>query len=281
MVNTTGATLSPAQYRYFYTHFPPRVHLSNSAGGTDTATSLIAADPAGPLRVGEMQIRALGIDVDVADPETGASIRASGQPGEMIVRKPFPSMPACFWGDADGALYRSSYFERFSSVDVWAQHDWLSFNPATGGSVMHGRSDGVLNPSGIRFGSGEIYALVEGPAFNSEIAETLCVGRRRPADADESVFLFVRMAVGHSLTHELVRRLRNAIAKGLSPRHVPRFIVQVDEIPVTINGKKVETTVKQIISGREIKVSSTVANPECLIRYRRWVGYEGKMAAKL
>ena len=98
MVNTTGATLSLVQYRYFYTHFPPCVRLSNSAGGTDTATSLIAADPAAPLRVGEMHIQALGMDVDVVDPETGPSMHDTGQPGEMIIRKPIPSMPACFWG---------------------------------------------------------------------------------------------------------------------------------------------------------------------------------------
>jgi acetoacetyl-CoA synthetase len=281
MVNTTGATLSPAQYRYFYAHFPPRVHLSNSAGGTDTATSLVAADPCAPLRVGEMQIQALGIDVDVLDPDTAASIKASGQPGEMVVRKAFPSMPACFWGDADGTLYRASYFERFENVDVWAQHDWISFNPETGGSVMHGRSDGVLNPSGIRFGSGEIYAIMEGPAFDAEVAETLCVGRRRPEDADEAVFLFVRMSAGHTFTADLVKRLTRAIGEGLSLRHVPRFIVEVNEVPVTINGKKVETAVKQIISGEEIKISSTVANPECLRGYRRWVGYEGKREAKL
>jgi acetoacetyl-CoA synthetase len=281
MVNTTGATLSPAQYRYFYTHFPPRVHLSNSAGSTDTATSVIAADPTSPLHVGEMQTQALGIDVDVADPESGASMRDSGMQGEMIVRKAFPSMPACFWGDTNNKLYRASYFERFANIDVWAQHDWMSFNPETGGSVMHGRSDGVLNPSGIRFGSGEIYAIVEGPAFNASIAETLCVGRRRSADPDETVFLFVRMASGHNFTPSVAEKLRCAISDGLSPRHVPRFIVEVDEIPVTINGKKVETAVKQLISGQEIKVSSTVANPECLRGYKKWAGYEGRKEAKL
>lgn len=283
MVNTTGATLSPAQYHYFYAAFPPSTYLSNSAGGTDPATSLIAADPCSPLRVGEMQTPALGIDVDVLDASTGLSIRESGMPGEMVVRKAFPSMPACFWGDEDGRLYRSSYFERFASVgvDVWAQHDWLSFNPATGGSMMHGRSDGVLNPSGVRFGSGEIYAILEGPAFNNNIAETLCVGRRRAVDSDERGFLFVRMAPGSVFTPALVEKLRRAISQGLSPRHVPRFIVEVDEVPVTINGKKVETAVKQIISGKEIQVSSTVANPDCLRGYKKWFEHEGRREARL
>lgn len=140
---------------------------------------------------------------------------------------------------------------------------------------MHGRSDGVLNPSGIRFGSGEIYAVVEGPQFTSEVADTLCVGRRRLQDRDEVVFLFVVMAHGRNFTNDLESRLRNAIRQALSPRHVPRFIIPVDEIPVTINGKKVEMAVKQLISGKDIKVSSTVANPDCLLGLKRFVDYNG------
>ena len=281
MVNTTGSTLSSDQYRWFYSNFPSTVHLSNSAGGTDSATSLIAADPAGPLHIGEMQVEALGIVVDVVDPETGASIKHTGLPGEMIVRKPFPSMPSFFWGDKGNKIYHAAYFARFSSIDVWAQHDWMSFNPLTQGSVMHVRSDGVLNPSGIRFGSGEIYAIVEGPSFNSEIAETLCVGRRRPEDLDETVFLFVKMSSGRAFTEELLQRLRKAISTGLSPRHVPRFILEVEEIPVTINGKKVETVVKQLISGKDIKISSTVANPDCLKGYKRFRDFEAQRSSKL
>lgn len=144
-VYTTGATLSPEQYRWFYRSFPPSIQICNTAGGTDTATSLIALDPDGPIHAGEMQIRALGMDVDILDPATGTSIYGSGEAGEMVIRKPFPSMPCFFWGDGDNRKYKSSYFERFDNIDVWAQHDWLSRNPHTGGFTMHGRSDGVLS----------------------------------------------------------------------------------------------------------------------------------------
>jgi len=150
IVYTTGATLSPAQYRWFYhTAFPQHVHLCNTAGGTDTATSLIAADPSAPLYAGEMQIYGLGMDVDIADPGTGESIAETGVAGEMVVRRPFPSMPCFFWGDEGGKKYKEAYFERFAEngMDVWAQHDWVSMNPRTGGLMMHGRSDGVLSTS--------------------------------------------------------------------------------------------------------------------------------------
>lgn len=129
IVYTTGATLSAEQYRWFYTKaFPPHIHLCNTAGGTDTATSLVAADPSGPIHAGEMQVFGLGMDVDVVDAETEKSILHTGEPGEMIVRKPFPSMPCFFWGDEGNKRYRESYFERFEKIDVWAQHDWLSCN---------------------------------------------------------------------------------------------------------------------------------------------------------
>jgi len=147
IVYTTGATLSPEQYRWFYRAFPPNVHLCNTAGGTDTATSLIAADPCGRIHAGEMQMLGLGMDVDVADPTSGESIMHTGEAGEMIIRKPYPSMPCFFWGDEGNKKYKESYFERFENIDVWAQHDWLSCNPKTGGMVMHGRSDGVLSKS--------------------------------------------------------------------------------------------------------------------------------------
>lgn len=169
IVYTTGATLSPAQYRWFYhTAFPPHVHLCNTAGGTDTATSLIAADPSAPLYAGEMQIYGLGMDVDIADPETGESIAGSGQAGEMVVRKAFPSMPCFFWGDEGGRKYWEAYFERFAEkgLDVWAQHDWVSMNPITGGLVMHGRSDGVLSTSYILLSSSPPHPL----GFSSPIS---------------------------------------------------------------------------------------------------------------
>lgn len=282
MVYTTGATLSTEQYRWFYRAFPSRVHLCNTAGGTDTATSLVALDPCAPIFAGEMQVRGLGMDVDVADPITGESMIDSGEAGEMVIRKPYPSMPCFFWGDENNKIYRASYFERFSNVDMWAQHDWLSCNPKTGGFMMHGRSDGVLNPSGIRFGSGEIYAIVETDRFNHTVSNTLCVGRRRPQDRDEEVFLFVMMKPGHQLTSTLVADMKQAIRDGLSPRHVPKYIIAVPDIPVTINGKKVEVAIKQILSGKDVVPSATVANPDTIAYFKQYRNLESEpRAAKL
>jgi acetoacetyl-CoA synthetase len=144
-VHTTGAPLSVEQYKWFYRSFPPSVQICNVAGGTETGTALIAMDPSGPIHAGEMQVLGLGLDVDILDAVTGKSVARTGKAGEMVVKKPYPSMPCFFWGDSDGKLYKGAYFERFENLDVWAQHDWLRQNPKTGGFIMQGRSDGVLS----------------------------------------------------------------------------------------------------------------------------------------
>lgn len=272
-INTTGAPLTTDQYSFVYRAFPPSLLLANNAGGTDVGTSLLSADVEGPLRAGEMQCQGLGMAIDALDPDTGESVKESGGDGEMVIRQPFPSMPCFFWNDPDRKIYQREYFEKWGgSKDVWAVSDWIKYNPRTKGWKMNGRSDGVLNPSGIRFGSGEVYAITESPPFNTTlgIAETLCVGRRRPGDTDEAVFLFVRMQEDRHFTTDLKEKLREAIAKGLSRRHVPRFIEEVKEIPYTVNGKKVEIAVKNTISGKDVKASSTVTNPKSLEGFRRF-----------
>ncbi|KEF60784.1 acetoacetate-CoA ligase [Exophiala aquamarina CBS 119918] len=282
LVTTTGATLTGEQFQWFYSAFPTQIHLSSVAGGTDIASSWVATNPAGPVYVNEMQMWALGHDCDILDTTTGESIAATGEPGELVCRNTFPSMPCRFWGDAGHQKYREAYFEKFwikdpqtgkeDWLDVWAQHDFILMNPTTRGVQILGRSDGVLNPSGIRFGSSEVYNIVEGPAFNAVLADTLCVGRRRKHDKDETVFLFVIMAQGHEgdFDDALIARIKAAVRDGLSARHVPKFVFRVNEIPYTINGKKVEIAVKKVISGLDIKVSSTVRNPACLKDFERF-----------
>lgn len=286
LVTTTGATLTGEQFHWFYSAFPRRIHLSSVAGGTEIASSWIATDPARPVFANEMQMWALGHNCDILDSDTGESVALTGRAGELVCRAPFPSMPSKFWGDIGHKRYREAYFEKFiitdptsgkhDFLDVWAQHDFIVMNPVTRGVQILGRSDGVLNPSGIRFGSSEVYNIVEGPQFNAVLADTLCVGRRRPTDKDETVFLFVVMAPGHKadFNDDLVTRIKAAIRDGLSPRHVPKFVLRVYDIPYTVNGKKVETAVKKIISALEVGVSSTIRNPECLKEYERFRNLE-------
>lgn len=137
-------------------------------------------------------------------------------------------------------------------------------------------SDGVLNPQGIRFGSSDIYSITESAPFNKVISATLCIGRRRTHDTDEEVFLFVVMQSGNVFTSQLALELKGAIRKGLSSKHVPRFIIGVKEVPMTVNGKKIETLIKQVVSSGKFPttISSTVANPECLNDFKQYYELE-------
>ncbi|KAL2674289.1 hypothetical protein Neosp_012740 [[Neocosmospora] mangrovei] len=282
VMTSTGSTLSADLYDWFYeTAFPPSAQLISMSGGTDiagcyptvvrvaeTQSPVVGGTPLLPVYSGEIQVKALGMAVDILDPGLiqPRSVELSGLPGELVCRKPFPSQPVSFHGPAGADLYRSSYFERFGP-GIWCQGDLIQSLPDTGGIVMLGRSDGVLNPSGVRFGSAEIYAVTD--TF-PEITESLCVGQKRVADADERVLLFLKMRPGSPYTKELEGRIKAAIKSKYSHRHVPQFIFPVADIPYTMNGKKCEINVKHIVSGRQVAVSGTVANPDSLKLYEQF-----------
>jgi acetoacetyl-CoA synthetase len=186
-------------------------------------------------------------------------------------------MPVQFWG-ADGMeRYHKSYFDRFD--DVWVHGDFIMRLKETGQIFFLGRADGVLNPSGVRFGSAEIYSVIE--SHFPEVADSVCVGQRRPTDNDETVLLFLLMAPGQKFTSGLTKQIQDKIASSLSKRHVPRHVFETKEIPQTINGKKVELPVKQIVSGMKVKPSSTLANPHSLEFYYQFADLKDMEKAKL
>ena len=239
-------------------------HAVSNCNSAVTDTTGIQSSADLPIFAGELQCFALGMHVDVADTVTGESIMHTGQPGELISRIPFPSEPV-FWGDPDNVKLKAAYFDRFEHV--WVHGDYIAVNQETKGIVMLGRSDGVLNPSGVRFGSAEIYAIT---AKFPEIQDALCVGQRRVQDKDERVLLFLLMKVGQSFSQDLVDQIKLKIRTELSTRHVPKYVFEVKDIPYTINGKKVEIAVKQIVSGLNIKISATVSNPQSLDHFKQY-----------
>lgn len=277
-VFSTGSPLAPSTFEYVYKSLsPPKPHpgllLGSITGGTDIISLFGAPCPLLPVYQGEIQCRGLGMSVKCFD-SSGKDITSTGMPGELVCDVPFPCQPCMFWpaGAKGEARYKSSYFETFTNGTgqaIWHHGDFIRINPATGGLLMLGRSDGVLNPLGVRFGSSEIYNILL-KHFSSEVEDGLCIGRKREQDPDEVVVLFLRMAEGHNFNTDLVKRIQDVVKKELSARHVPKIIDETPEIPVTTNGKKVEGAVKQILCGLNIKTSASVANRECLDWYRAW-----------
>jgi acetoacetyl-CoA synthetase len=255
---STGSPLVPEAFDYVYEKVKPNVHLASISGGTDILSCFVLGDPTSPVRRGEIQCAGLGMAVEVFDEEGRAVV---DQPGELVCTRAFPSAPIGFWGDPDGARYRAAYFERFP--DVWCHGDWTTALD-DGGFVIHGRSDAVLNPGGVRIGTAEIYREVE--SFD-EVLEAIAVGQQWQDDV--RVVLFVKLRVGSTLDEGLRERLRRRLRERASPRHVPARILEVADIPRTRSGKITELAVRDVIHGREVRNRGALANPEALEHFRQ------------
>jgi acetoacetyl-CoA synthetase len=256
-ITATGSPLAPEGFDFVYRCIKRDVHLASISGGTDIVSCFVEGDPNGPVWRGEIQCRGLGMSVDVFD-DRGRPVRL--QKGELVCTRPFPSMPLGFWQDADGRRYRAAYFERFPGV--WCHGDYAEIT-SHDGVIIHGRSDAVLNPGGVRIGTAEIYRQVE---QLDEVVESLVVGQTW--ENDERVVLFVRLRDGLVLDGDLVARIRDGIRRNTTPRHVPAKVVQVADIPRTKSGKIVELAVRDVIHGREVRNREALANPEALDLYR-------------
>lgn len=178
----------------------------------------------------------LGIPVEVYDSliEGGPNVKgrrvSEGTPGELVATVAFPNMPVSFWDDDKSKRYFGAYFAKYDNV--WTHGDFVMIHPVTKQLMFLGRADGVLNPSGVRFGSAEIYSILE--SRFPQVADSICVGQRRPTDSDETVMLFCLMKLGESFTQKLVNDIKAAIRKELSPRHVPKYVFETPDIPVSI-----------------------------------------------
>jgi acetoacetyl-CoA synthetase len=244
---STGSPLAPSGFRFVYEHVKRDVHLASISGGTDIVGCFMLGVPTLPVYDGQIQRPGLGVDLAVFD---DAGNELSSGPGELVCRAPLPSMPLGFWGDADGARYRAAYFARYPGV--WWHGDLVE-RTAEGGVVVHGRSDATLNPGGVRIGTAEIYRPLE--RFG-EVREACAVGRR--TGDDEEIWLLVVLAEGVELDEALVERIRSAIRHEASPRHVPRRVVRVRDLPRTRSGKPMELAVRAIVNG------GVVANREVM-----------------
>lgn len=250
---STGSPLLASQYDDIQSLFGRTLQVSSISGGSDIISCFALGNPNLPVYRSELQCLGLGMDVDVFD-ELGQSVK--GLQGELVCKKPFPSMPLGFWNDDLYERYIATYFQRFPNV--WAHGDYAE-KTKHGGLIIYGRSDATLNPHGVRFGSAELYQVVlQMPEFVD------CIAVGQDWDKDTRVILFVQLAMGVNWNPELKKQLVVAIRQHLSPRHVPAKILPVRGIPKTINGKIMETAVRKLVNGQNLDNLSVIINPECL-----------------
>jgi len=254
---STGSPLAHESFDYVYRDIKSDVCLSSISGGTDIVSCFALGNPALPVYRGELQCKGLGMAVDIFN-EDGQSVL--DEKGELVCTKAFPAMPIAFWNDETGEKYHQAYFDRFPGL--WAHGDYGEQN-AHGGIIIHGRSDAVLNPGGVRIGTAEIYRQVEKVP---EVLESIAIGQ--DWDEDVRVVLFVKLREGITLDDDLRKILKKTIRDNTTPRHVPARILQVTDIPRTISGKIVELAVRNVVHGMAVKNTDALANPEALEHFR-------------
>lgn len=254
---STGSPLLPKNYDFVYQSIKPQVQLCSISGGTDILSCFALGNPLLPIYRGELQCIGLGMNVHIFD-EQGLEIVE--QPGELVCTTPFPSMPVQFWDDPDQAKYLHAYFAKFPGV--WAHGD-LAEMTAQHGLIIYGRSDAVLNPGGVRIGTAEIYHQVEKV---DAVMDSVVIAQ--PWEDDVRVVLFVKLREGYILDDAIENLIRQTIRINASPKHVPAKILQVPDIPRTINGKIVELAVRDVIEGKPVKNLNSLANPESLAYFK-------------
>jgi acetoacetyl-CoA synthetase len=258
---STGSPLVPESFDYVYREIKPDLHLASMSGGTDLISCFVLGNPMGAVWRGEIQCRGLGMKVEVYD-DAGRSVR--GEKGELMCTAPFPSMPVGFWNDPDGAKYHAAYFAKYPRV--WSHGDYVELTEHDG-MIVHGRSDAVLNPSGVRIGTAEIYRQVE---QLEEVLEAIVISQDWPPEkpTDVRIVLFVRLREGVTLDDALIDKIKRQIRMNATPRHVPARIAQVTDIPRTKSGKIVELAVRNVVHGQPVKNVEALANPEALVQFK-------------
>lgn len=250
---STASPLLPESFEFVYNHIKRDLCLSSISGGTDIISCFALGNPILPVYSGELQCRGLGMKVEVYN-EDGKSIVE--EKGELVCLAPFPSMPVYFWNDPNGEKYHRAYFEKYPNI--WAHGDYAEITEHDG-LIIYGRSDAILNPGGVRIGTAEIYREVE---KISEVIESIAVGQEW--ENDTRIILFVRLRDNVALDDELRERIKKDIRQQLSPRHVPAKIMQVRDIPRTVNGKIMELAVRNVVHNEVVKNLDAIANPESL-----------------
>jgi acetoacetyl-CoA synthetase len=241
VVGSAGSPLPPEGYAWIGEQLGPHVQLNVGSGGTDVCSGLVQNNPLLPVRAGMISGRALAVDVHAFD-EDGHEV--IGEPGELVVTAPMPSMPLGLWGDDDGSRLRGTYFDTYPGI--WRHGDWIVFE-ADGSCVVTGRSDATLNRGGVRLGTAEFYRVVE---ELPGVTDSLVVHLEDPAGGNGELILFV--ATQGPLDPALTGTIKSALRTALSPRHVPDRIVGVPAIPRNLTGKKLELPVKRILQGTPV-----------------------------
>jgi acetoacetyl-CoA synthetase len=257
-IGSTAAPLPASGFDWLDRDVAPGVPIGSVSGGTDLCTGFVGPSPLVPVWAGEISCRMLGADI-VSYDEHGNEV--VGERGELVIRKPMPSMPLGFWGDQDRSRYRASYLDDFEGV--WRHGDWITITDR-GSCLISGRSDATLNRGGVRLGSSDFYSVVE---ELPQVVDSLVVHLDDKDGGPGELLLFLVLPAGTELDDALRQAIIAQLRKQLSPRHAPDRIEAVRAVPRTFSGKKLEVPVKRILQGEpadQVVARNALVDPTAL-----------------
>ncbi len=271
-IGSTGSPLPVSGFEWVYEQVKEDVWLFSTSGGTDLCTAFVGGSPLLPVYAGQLQARALGAAVKAYSDQGEELI---DEIGELVITEPMPSMPIYFWNDETGERYRDSYFAVYP--DVWRHGDFIKIT-SRGSAIIYGRSDATINRGGIRMGTSEIYSALE---RIPEIVDSLVVDI--PISSEQSYMpLFVVLKDGAEMNEDVKTRIHQVIRLNCTPRHVPNEIFPVNELPKTLNGKKLEVPIKKILMGTPVDKAvnlGSLANPDSLQFFVEFNNHRGDSSA--
>ncbi|QIW22913.1 acetoacetate--CoA ligase [Sulfolobus sp. S-194] len=251
-IGSTAAPLSVSGFEWVYKKVKQDIWLTPGSGGTDVMTAFVGGCPILPVWSGEMQCRWLGVSVQAFDSEGKPVIN---EVGELVITEPMPSMPIYFWGDDNYKWYKESYFNLFPNV--WWHGDWIMITDR-GTAIIYGRSDSTIKRKGVRMGTLDIYKIVESIP---EVQNSMAI------EAYDNLILYVVLKGNLTLDESLKQKIEDKMRQELGPYFIPDYIIQVPDIPLTLNFKKLEVPVKKILMGWDINKAvriDSITNPDAL-----------------
>lgn len=266
---STGSILYDRQYDWVRNCVKADLPLQSISGGTDIIGCFVLGNPNLAVYRGQAQCQSLGMDVRALP-----APNAPSEPiGELVCTTPFPSRPLAFYGDDDASRFHGAYFSQ--NPGVWTHGDLIEFT-SEGGARLHGRSDGVLNIRGVRVGPAEIYRILQ---HVPEVAEAMAVEQYAPGELGRArMILFVVLRKGFTLDDRIAARIRSELVRRGSTTLLPARIAQIEELPVTHNGKRSETAARDAVNGRRAANRDALRNPECLDAIARHPAVSGATA---
>ncbi len=196
-----------------------------------------------------------GISAEVVDDEAKAV--GNGRGGYLVLTHPWPSMMRGIWGEPE--RYKETYWSRFEGLYFAGDGAKLDKD---GAIWLLGRVDDVMNVSGHRISTTEVESAL---VSHEAIAEAAVVGANDEMTGQGIVaFVILRGGIEAATGAQLVKELRDHVAKEIGPIAKPRQIMVVAELPKTRSGKIMRRLLRDVAENRTVGDSTTLADPNVM-----------------